>query len=213
MSEKTRNCRGWSKFIQKALALYLLHQSKDLATMILLSKTAAGVADDNSVIWQSFDYPGDTYLPGMKVGKNLITGRETYLRSWKSADDPSPGEYTVSILMAKGKYQQEYISKKSVIQARLGPYNGIQFAGQPNYKPNQFYSYKIDMVVNQKEIIACTDSVSLQGVLEEGQEIAVKRLSKSSQQGFDEFENEVICIAKLQQSESCEALRILHARR
>ncbi|GJW40694.1 retrovirus-related pol polyprotein from transposon TNT 1-94 [Tanacetum coccineum] len=38
------NCRGWSKFIQKAMALHLLHQSKDLATMILLSKTAAGVA-------------------------------------------------------------------------------------------------------------------------------------------------------------------------
>ncbi|GKF23601.1 G-type lectin S-receptor-like serine/threonine-protein kinase [Tanacetum coccineum] len=62
------------------------------------------IKDDNSVIWQSFDYPGDTYLPGMKVGKNLITGRETYLRSWKSADDPSPGEYTVSILMAKVRW-------------------------------------------------------------------------------------------------------------
>ncbi|GJS11667.1 retrovirus-related pol polyprotein from transposon TNT 1-94 [Tanacetum coccineum] len=44
MLEKTRNCRGWSKFIQKAMALHLLHQSKDPATMILLSKTAAGVA-------------------------------------------------------------------------------------------------------------------------------------------------------------------------
>ncbi|GKD29253.1 hypothetical protein Tco_1240031 [Tanacetum coccineum] len=35
---------GWSKFIQKAMALHLLHQSEDPATMVLLSKTAAGVA-------------------------------------------------------------------------------------------------------------------------------------------------------------------------
>ncbi|GKB28654.1 hypothetical protein Tco_0868055, partial [Tanacetum coccineum] len=35
---------GWIKFIQKAMALHLLHQSEDPATMILLSKTTAGVA-------------------------------------------------------------------------------------------------------------------------------------------------------------------------
>ncbi|KAK1360740.1 Bulb-type lectin domain-containing protein [Heracleum sosnowskyi] len=28
----------------------------------------------DNFVWQSFDYPGDTMLPGMKFGKDLVTG-------------------------------------------------------------------------------------------------------------------------------------------
>jgi interleukin-1 receptor-associated kinase 1 len=41
-------------------------------------------------------------------------------------------------------------------------------------------------------------SDSLQGTLNDGREVAVKRLSKNSRQGVDEFKNEVKHIVKLQ---------------
>nr|XP_043618123.1 G-type lectin S-receptor-like serine/threonine-protein kinase At4g27290 [Erigeron canadensis] len=47
--------------------------------------------DEDDFIWQSFDYPCDTIVSGMKMGKNLITGREMYVTSWKSEVDPSLG--------------------------------------------------------------------------------------------------------------------------
>ncbi|KAF8411263.1 hypothetical protein HHK36_003810 [Tetracentron sinense] len=54
-------------------------------------------SNSESFIWQSFDYPADTLLPGMKLGENLKTGMDWYLTSWKNADDPSPGDFSYSI--------------------------------------------------------------------------------------------------------------------
>ena len=42
----------------------------------------------------SFDHPSDTMLPGMKLGWSLKTGLQRNLTSWRSDDDPSPGDFS-----------------------------------------------------------------------------------------------------------------------
>ena len=61
-----------------------------------LVKNGQGTKDDN-FLWQSFDHPYDTYMPGMKVGWNLDTDLEWFLSSWKSVDDHAEGEYALKI--------------------------------------------------------------------------------------------------------------------
>ncbi|CAL2234693.1 unnamed protein product [Prunus armeniaca] len=60
----------------------------------------AGNVTTTSIIWQSFDAPSDTYLPGMKLGSfNLNTGHHSLhvVNSWASHQNPAPGLYTLSI--------------------------------------------------------------------------------------------------------------------
>uniref|UniRef100_F6GYE3 Receptor-like serine/threonine-protein kinase n=1 Tax=Vitis vinifera TaxID=29760 RepID=F6GYE3_VITVI len=46
-------------------------------------------------LWESFDNPTDTLLPGMKLGINLKTGRNWSLASWISEQVPAPGTFTL----------------------------------------------------------------------------------------------------------------------
>ncbi|KAK7405126.1 hypothetical protein VNO78_06323 [Psophocarpus tetragonolobus] len=247
-------------------------------------------------LWQSFDYPSDTLLPGMKLGLDLRTGLERRYTAWKSQDDPSPGD--VYRVLKHYNYPDIYTMRGTQKLSRFGPWNGLYFSGMPELLNNTifglsfvsnkdeiYYTYSqvsnsviTRTVTNQTgrvyryawaeelghkkntlKIVASTiaaicsfmlllcyyfisrirrnnaekdnsekDDINLptfdfssisnatnyfsekkilgqggfgpvyKGMLPDGQEIAVKRLSETSRQGLDEFKNEVKLIAKLQ---------------
>ncbi|CAL5390607.1 unnamed protein product [Camellia sinensis] len=107
-------------------------------------------ANDKSghFLWHSFDYPCDTLLPGMKLGKNFVTDLERHLSFWKSSDDPAQGEFT--FWCDPQGYPQNILSRGSVELFRTGPWNGIGFSGRPNLKPNTIYKY--DVVYTKEEV-------------------------------------------------------------
>ncbi|CAN6694477.1 unnamed protein product [Malus baccata var. baccata] len=108
-----------------------------------------GNADNSegNLVWQSFDYPGNILLPGMKLGWNLATGKNRFLSSWKAAEDPSPGEFSYSI--DHSGYPQLVLRKGRVPHYRLGSWNGLGFTGSPELSPNE--AFKIEFVSNDSE--------------------------------------------------------------
>ncbi|KAK8350070.1 hypothetical protein V6Z12_A06G184200 [Gossypium hirsutum] len=48
---------------------------------------------ENVVLWQSFDYPTDSFLPGMKLG--VSHGRSFSLTSWLTGSIPASGSFTM----------------------------------------------------------------------------------------------------------------------
>ncbi|KAM2470291.1 hypothetical protein EV1_045089 [Malus domestica] len=48
-------------------------------------------------LWQSFDHPTHTWLPGGRLGFNKITDHTQILTSWKNLEDPAPGLYSLKL--------------------------------------------------------------------------------------------------------------------
>ncbi|XP_010313654.2 G-type lectin S-receptor-like serine/threonine-protein kinase At4g27290 isoform X1 [Solanum lycopersicum] len=108
------------------------------------------VGDDIEIgdfLWQSFDYPTDTLLPGMKIGWNFVTGKELYLSSWKNEEDPAPGDYTYHC--DPSGYLQNVLKKGSKEVYRSGPWNGLRFSGATNSRQSPFYTFGVISTKNE----------------------------------------------------------------
>ncbi|KAK2386120.1 G-type lectin S-receptor serine/threonine-protein kinase [Trifolium repens] len=87
----------------------------------------------HNFLWESFDYPGNTFLVGMKLKSNLVTGPYRYLTSWRSPEDPAVGEFPNQLVTTKG----------SRILYRGGSWNGILFTGVSWQRNNRILNFSV----------------------------------------------------------------------
>ncbi|ESQ48835.1 hypothetical protein EUTSA_v10022025mg, partial [Eutrema salsugineum] len=111
--------------------------------------------DPNQFLWQSFDFPVDTLLPEMKIGWGLRTGHNRFLKSWRSPNDPSSGDY--SFKLETGGLPEFYLKKGAFKVYRTGPWNGIRFSGIPKMQQG---SYIVDNFIEKREEVAYTFRVT-----------------------------------------------------
>ncbi|URE09342.1 S-locus lectin protein kinase family protein [Musa troglodytarum] len=81
-------------------------------------------SQDEQPLWQSFDHPTDTFIPGMKLG--LDGKRNRLLTSWRSSDDPGPGDFSAGI--DPNGTRQFFLWYKGEVQWQSGVWNGTSFA-------------------------------------------------------------------------------------
>ncbi|KAG5032940.1 hypothetical protein JHK82_016509 [Glycine max] len=88
--------------------------------------------NSQNYLWQSFDYPSDTLLPGMKLGWEVTTealNLNRYLTAWNNWEDPSSGQFAYGV--ARSSIPEMQLWNGSSVFYRSGPWNGFRFSATP----------------------------------------------------------------------------------
>ncbi|XP_058763583.1 G-type lectin S-receptor-like serine/threonine-protein kinase At2g19130 [Vicia villosa] len=117
----------------------------DTGNLILSNRPNASASD---ALWQSFDFPSDTWLPGGKIKLDKITKKPQYLTSWKNSEDPATGLFSLeldpngtnSYLILWNKTQQYWTS---------GSWNGQIFSLVPEMRSNYIYNFTFENNANE----------------------------------------------------------------
>ncbi|XP_059076980.1 G-type lectin S-receptor-like serine/threonine-protein kinase At2g19130 [Cryptomeria japonica] len=78
-------------------------------------------------VWECFQHPVDTWLPGMKMRKGMK------FTSWKSSSDPAPGPFYLQMDPSPASTQFLVFSHNSGPYWSSGEWNGKYFANMPGF--------------------------------------------------------------------------------
>ncbi|KAJ0451185.1 putative non-specific serine/threonine protein kinase [Helianthus annuus] len=144
--------------------LVLLNESNSLVWSTYMNSTATAVSatllDDGNLvlrygsgsslsIWQSFDHPTHTFMPGMKLLYNKRTNTSQVLTSWRNAEDPGMGLFSLEL----DHNNKQFLIKwnRSVEYWTSGSWNDQDklFSLVPEMRMN--YIYNFSYVDNENE--------------------------------------------------------------
>ncbi|XP_020537544.1 G-type lectin S-receptor-like serine/threonine-protein kinase At4g27290 isoform X2 [Jatropha curcas] len=119
----------------------LLPRNSSSVEAVLLDEGNLVLRDgsNSDPLWQSFDNPTDTFLPGARIGINKITGTSARLTSWKNKNDPAPGLFSVEL--DPNGTSQFYILWNRNVMWSSGNWNGKIFSLIPEMRLNYIYNF------------------------------------------------------------------------
>lgn len=127
----------------------------DNGNFVIMEYSGSDFNDNSSYVWQSFDHPTDTLLPGMKLGWDFTRGLNRNLTGWTSASDPAQGPYTLA-MDTRGAPQLTFWSGSNR-GWRSGPWTGYQFSGVPETRTYTAFNFYF---VNDKQEVYYMYTVS-----------------------------------------------------
>ncbi|CAL1397647.1 unnamed protein product [Linum trigynum] len=123
---------------------YPIAQLLDTGNLVLRDGT-----ESSRILWQSFDYPTDTLLPGMKLGWDRTTRLDRFLNSWAGPETPGTGKFSFE-LNHTGFPEIFLVESSSRIVYRSGAWSGSRFSGVPEMQPLNHASF--EFVTSSQEV-------------------------------------------------------------
>ncbi|KAL3754556.1 hypothetical protein ACJRO7_001751 [Eucalyptus globulus] len=105
---------------------------------------ALKAAPNSSVtLWQSFDHPTHTWLPGAKLGIDKRKNTSQHLTSWKNAEDPSTGLFSLHLHSSSdGEYYTWWNGSKHYWTSGTWDNQTKIFSLVPEMTANYIYEFK-----------------------------------------------------------------------
>nr|ADG01653.1 SRK [Arabidopsis thaliana]ADG01737.1 SRK [Arabidopsis thaliana] len=114
----------WSTNLTGAVRSSVVAELLDNGNFVL---RGSKINESDEFLWQSFDFPTDTLLPQMKLGRDHKRGLNRFVTSWKSSFDPSSGSFMFKL---ETLGLPEFFGFTSFLEVyRSGPWDGLRFSG------------------------------------------------------------------------------------